>query len=235
HRVFYQRTMKLLVLAASMAVVIGTVHSISQLSQLSTQERRSCRTRDCAFFGGVCVVGADANNCTGQLVDAGCGGRGCQCCIPEPTCNPRPKCCPSEGFFQMPAPSNQCFKLYMNRSRNWTEANELCVGEGLRLAIPYDALLLRSYIVQRFGPKEFAWVNARGNGDQYMWQGSETSSAYPFPIDSPLWKPGVSSRESDNYLCVVLAIRGGAWKAYPGAPYTSYRCTADFFTLCELP
>ncbi|CAL4238053.1 unnamed protein product, partial [Meganyctiphanes norvegica] len=91
----------------------------------------------CIILGGSCV--SNARLCKGRLAYGGCKGKNCQCCVPG---------CP-EGHFIFPS-TNQCFKLYDDRTRNFTEANSTCRANGLVLAKPYDVLNLRRYLVERF-------------------------------------------------------------------------------------
>ena len=59
--------------------------------------------------------------------------------------------CP-DGFFKF---SKQCYKLFTDTKRNWQEAKDHCVSQGLVMAAkPDDAVALRKYLVETLG-KQF--------------------------------------------------------------------------------
>ncbi|CAL4125488.1 unnamed protein product, partial [Meganyctiphanes norvegica] len=219
--------MQLLRLIVPLTVTVVVVCSThlepdSQHQTITNSERRSCKTKDsCAIRGSVCQD--KSKYCKGRMVNAWCGGRDCQCCIPE--------CPTSDGFFKMSAPSSQCYKFFNDRARNWAEANTLCEGEKLRLAQPSDARTLRSYMTQHFGWWSYAWLNARGDGTQFRWQGGNKK---PITENSPLWWPGFPGTRVNSSFCLILAANEHNWKAMPEHPYTATPCSADRYTLCEL-
>ncbi|CAL4137302.1 unnamed protein product [Meganyctiphanes norvegica] len=153
------------------------------------------------------------------------------CTTPEyPICElVIPTGCPS-GFF-MPTGSTQCFKLFLDAEISWYSARSKCQSEGLVLAKPYDAVSLRSYIIERYGTKDEIWLDARGDGSKFVWQ-SDRKSLYS---SSPLWYSGYpgSSYISTSY-CLGLATIASQWKSYPNQPYISITCSTYEYPLCEL-
>ncbi|CAL4136880.1 unnamed protein product, partial [Meganyctiphanes norvegica] len=142
--------------------------------------------------------------------------------------------CPAEFF--MSRGSDQCFKLFKERYRTWTEANIKCKSEGLQLAIISDAVAveLRKNLLDIYGDEVNAvWLDARGDGSNLVWQRNGT----PLRNDSPLWWPmSPGSRVTSNY-CLALLVWKLYWTSHPGRPYTSHNCLGSSLgshhTLCE--
>ncbi|CAL4064134.1 unnamed protein product, partial [Meganyctiphanes norvegica] len=67
--------------------------------------------------------------------------------------------CPS-GFIKM---SSQCFKMFNDRYRSWSEAKTKCEQEGYILAQPDDAVAvnLRKHLHEEYGDGSFAWLGAQ--------------------------------------------------------------------------
>ncbi|CAL4185896.1 unnamed protein product, partial [Meganyctiphanes norvegica] len=198
-----------------------------------------CKAQEsCSSLGGRCINKADYCNGTTNGSAKYCRGRNCQCCIPytppEPTCEPSPICCHSEGFFQLSGPSSQCYKFFDDRTRNWHQANHFCLAEGLRLARPYDARTLRSYIVERYGSPSFAWVYGRGNGMSIVWKDGPADFRTHISENNPLWKDGHPGTETNSTYCMYLLAEESAWKNSPEETYGVYPCYNQLFTLCEL-
>ncbi|CAL4185579.1 unnamed protein product, partial [Meganyctiphanes norvegica] len=150
------------------------------------------------------------------------------CSIPEyPLCELIRKFtkCPV-GFF-MAGNSPQCFKLLLDREISWSSASSKCKSQGLDLAKPYDAVALRSYILERYGLADEIWLDAQGNGSTIIWQqdGKQLSSS------SPLWRYTPSTSTSN---CLALHTSDSYWSSYPNQPYTMQSCTIPEYPLCEL-
>ena len=57
--------------------------------------------------------------------------------------------CP-DGFFMLPAPSNQCMKLF-TQALDWDQAKAQCEAKDLVMARPTDAITLRRHLVEKHG------------------------------------------------------------------------------------
>ncbi|CAL4098276.1 unnamed protein product [Meganyctiphanes norvegica] len=142
--------------------------------------------------------------------------------------------CP-KGYLKIPA-SGECFKIYFDKFRSWTEANELCRAEGLTMAKPNDPVTLRNYINTHYGyPTSgkwpWVWLAARSTGSYFQWQpngGRITSS-------SPLWWSSPGSSPSSRY-CLYLLTEDSELKSKPQQPYSWSLCSysGGFYALCQL-
>ncbi|CAL4112800.1 unnamed protein product, partial [Meganyctiphanes norvegica] len=136
-------------------------------------------------------------------------------------------CSEKKGFFTLPG-SKQCFKVFKSGS-NFEEAEANCRKEGLKFAKPFNAVLLRNHINQRYGssPRHY-FVGARGDGTGYKWiQGG----SYLMP-GSPLWFTGANGKSKH---CLLLGTNDDFMERYPTAAYTYTSCGATNFPhLCEL-
>ncbi|CAL4210622.1 unnamed protein product, partial [Meganyctiphanes norvegica] len=180
----------------------------------------------CSIQGGHCVKDpTNSIDCRGRLVPNGCKPGNCQCCIPG--------CPEDQGFFELPS-TNQCFKYFKDRQRNWTESNELCLAENLVMAQPYDAVNLRSYIVQRYGYYSEAWLGACGNGTYIKWQdGTWQHDGEIIRSINPLWYPGMPGSRVSTVYCLLLLANDVQWKSNPNQPYYSEYYVNTRYTLCE--
>ncbi|CAL4065982.1 unnamed protein product, partial [Meganyctiphanes norvegica] len=106
---------------------------------------------------------------------------------------------------------------------NWFDAKDFCANQSLRMAQPYDAIGLRSYMVQRYSNKEApnyseTWLGARrktSSGPFYWNNGNNTI----VPLSSPLLYPfGVVN---DCLLFLVNVVR---WEERPEKPYSGQIC-----------
>ncbi|CAL4241108.1 unnamed protein product, partial [Meganyctiphanes norvegica] len=136
--------------------------------------------------------------------------------------------CP-EGFFMAPSSSKQCFKF--GRYVNWTMANSTCHSEGLVMARPYNAVALRSYLVQRFGYWSTVWLNAQGTGSYVRWKDGSNQVIYS---SNPLWYSGYPGSYTSTSYCLTLYAYSAGWKSYPQQPYVMTTCSTSRYTLCEL-
>ncbi|CAL4251116.1 unnamed protein product, partial [Meganyctiphanes norvegica] len=59
------------------------------------------------------------------------------------------RCPEGERSFTSPG-SFQCFRIFLDRPRTWEEANLKCKAEGMVLPKPFNAVVLRKYLMERF-------------------------------------------------------------------------------------
>ncbi|CAL4123162.1 unnamed protein product, partial [Meganyctiphanes norvegica] len=104
--------------------------------------------------------------------------------------------CPS-GFIKM---SSQCFKMFRDRYRSWSEAKTKCEQEGLILAQPDDSVTvnLRKHLYQEYGNGE-AWLGAQGDGSKFVY----AHGGLALDNASPLWYPGEPGSEVSAERCLV--------------------------------
>ncbi|CAL4134972.1 unnamed protein product, partial [Meganyctiphanes norvegica] len=201
---------------------LGFLLLVMLIGLCAADTKGKCRLHPaCAILGGHCVKDpTDPIDCRGRLVPDGCRPGNCQCCIPG--------CPEDEGFFLLPS-TNQCFKYFKDRPRNWTESNELCLAENLVMAQPYDAVNLRSYIVQRYGFYSEFWLGACGDGTYIQWQ----NNGDIIRSTNPLWYPNMPGNRITPVYCLLLLANDGQWKNDPETPYYSEYYVNVRYTLCE--
>jgi len=141
--------------------------------------------------------------------------------------------CP-EGFFML-SPSNQCFKYFNDAKRNFTEASLKCQSQSLVMAKPSDPLILRSYLLNKYGYHNSewpqVWLNARGTGSAFQWQpnGGLIYSSNPY-----WYSTSVSSYDDSSY-CMYMMNTESYSKNYPTKPYYWTKCAGRWlYTICEL-
>ncbi|CAL4127926.1 unnamed protein product, partial [Meganyctiphanes norvegica] len=135
------------------------------------------------------------------------------------------------GFFMVDG-STQCFKLYDEEIRSWNEAQRKCLQENLLPAEPIDeaAVNLRKDIFVKHGDGG-VWLNARGDGEQLVWQqhGTEISSM------NRLWWPILPGKWYSKSYCLLLLSYRSNWRSHPNEPFITYPCSISHRTLCEDP
>jgi len=144
--------------------------------------------------------------------------------------------CPAESGFFFFYPSGQCFKLLTDAGPvDWNTATEMCRQQaGSKLAHPYDAVSLRSYMVQRFGSGSHVWINAKMDTVTRMheWQDIRKYIA----LESPLWSTQYLGHVRQDY-CLSLRVSAGGWSSSqsPMEVYYTVPCvTSDQnYPLCE--
>ncbi|CAL4120899.1 unnamed protein product [Meganyctiphanes norvegica] len=135
------------------------------------------------------------------------------------------RCLDSEGLFSL---STQCFKLFQDKSRSWTDANSHCETHGLILAEPSDsaAVGMRNYLKENYGISGYdVWLGGKADGSKFVWQ----DSGRTLRSDNTLWH---ANKSPGSYIatkyCLMLLIGD-----YPGTPYYPNECSSPQFTLCE--
>ncbi|CAL4195355.1 unnamed protein product, partial [Meganyctiphanes norvegica] len=127
--------------------------------------------------------------------------------------------------------STQCFTVFRDHPRNWTDAVKQCHSQGLVLAEPSDtvAVPLRRFLFERYGDGSF-WLNARGDQRKFVWQRTNKD----IDGDSTLWSPGEPGNRFTPLYCLSLLAWGIDLKRSPGQPYYSQDCSNAFtYPLCE--
>ncbi|CAL4111413.1 unnamed protein product [Meganyctiphanes norvegica] len=136
--------------------------------------------------------------------------------------------CP-RGFFNV---SSQCFKMFRDRTRNWSAAKTKCGEDGHILAQPDEAIVvpLRSHLYEAYGDDSFAWLGAQGDGSKFVY----VHGGLALDNDSPLWAPDhPGSYGVDAESCLMLLVGGNGIRNYPASPYWSDPCHKTNYALCE--
>ncbi|CAL4129145.1 unnamed protein product, partial [Meganyctiphanes norvegica] len=126
--------------------------------------------------------------------------------------------CPS-GFIKM---SSQCFKMFRDRDRSWSEAKTKCEQEGYILAQPDDAVAvqLRQKLYETYSSGS-AWLGAQADGSKFVY----AHGGLALDNASPLWYP----RQPGSYFgaerCLQLLVDGGFLRDQPARPYATYTCS----------
>ncbi|CAL4100988.1 unnamed protein product, partial [Meganyctiphanes norvegica] len=135
--------------------------------------------------------------------------------------------CPS-GFIKI---SSQCFKMFKDQHRSWSEAKTKCEQEGYILAQPDNSVFvhLRKKLYETYG-QGYAWLGAQSDGSKFVYKhgGPVLDNA------SPLWYP----REPANVgaeRCLVLLVHDSDMRDQPTSPYWTSPCSTSSsrYTLCE--
>ncbi|CAL4067390.1 unnamed protein product [Meganyctiphanes norvegica] len=136
--------------------------------------------------------------------------------------------CPS-GFFKM---SSQCFKMFRDRERSWSEAKTKCEEEGYMLAQPDEsvAVSLRKKLYEDFGDRSFAWLGAQGDGSKFVY----AHGGLALDNASPLWWPDQPGSYVGADKCLFLLVDGSYFRDHPARPYFSNGCSASWYALCEV-
>ncbi|CAL4186599.1 unnamed protein product, partial [Meganyctiphanes norvegica] len=133
--------------------------------------------------------------------------------------------CP-EGFFKM---SSQCFKMFRDSRRSWSEAKTKCEQEGYIMAQPDDsvAVNLRRYIYEAYGGH--VWLGAQGDGSKFVY----AHGGLTLDNASPLWRPGEPGRV-DAERCLLMLVSGSDLTDHPARAYVSSPCSWSLYALCEV-
>ncbi|CAL4240630.1 unnamed protein product [Meganyctiphanes norvegica] len=141
--------------------------------------------------------------------------------------------CPG-GFIKM---SSQCFKMYRDRYRSWSEAKTKCEQEGYILAQPDDsvAVQLRKYIYEEYGDYNYVWLGAQGDGSKFVYAhgGMALDNASPlWYTNQPFAGPGSGVGAEQ---CLLLIVEEGPFSRHPARPYWSEPCLSNsyVYALCE--
>lgn len=123
---------------------------------------------------------------------------------------------------------NQCFRIFNDTTRSWTDAESKCRSENLILAEPSDSVAapLREYVLKNYGTGSYeCWLGARGDGSKFVWQHSGRSLL----SNNTLW----DSKSMSTSNCLELDVLQSQWASKPGKPYDSVSCANSRWTLCE--
>ncbi|CAL4160561.1 unnamed protein product [Meganyctiphanes norvegica] len=135
--------------------------------------------------------------------------------------------CPS-GFIKM---SSQCFKMFRDSKRSWSDAKTKCEQEGYILAQPDDsvAVNLRTKVLETHGDYMSAWLGAQGDGSKLVY----AHGGLALDNASPLWYPGHPGSNVGAENCLLL-LGGSDFRDHPARPYVSNPCAWSQYTLCEV-
>ncbi|CAL4125739.1 unnamed protein product, partial [Meganyctiphanes norvegica] len=135
--------------------------------------------------------------------------------------------CP-RGFFMM---SSQCFKIFNDRKRNWSDAKTKCEEEGYMLAQPAEAVAvsLRKFVVETYGNCH-TWIGAQGDGSKFVWN----HEGQALKSNMAIWHPGHPGSNVGRDKCLLLLSYEDYFGRQPAHPYYSVRCSVTHCTLCEV-
>lgn len=101
------------------------------------------------------------------------------------------------------------------------------------LRVSKDTITLRvlflHYSVGQSNSGNYAWLSARGNGTNLVWE----RSGHTISNTDPLWAPGYPDSSVTSNICLVMLGDMQNFQFQSLTPYFPSDCTINLYTLCE--
>ncbi|CAL4166393.1 unnamed protein product, partial [Meganyctiphanes norvegica] len=162
----------------------------------------------CKEANGFCIK--DSSSCTGSIIEEGCTGKDCVCCVNDNNC--------PNGFYRV---GTECFKVFQQLA-GWDEARHKCQRHGWELAEPEDMSALAKFIYDNVSYNYF-WIGGRGVGGSFKYVSGQS-----IQDDAP-WGIGSDGNKDDLSHCLILRSTNTTYTT----TLTSYDCYKRYHFICE--